>query len=90
MSIAENIKVQVLESPGAVQAVLRNISRSGGLIEVFEGDYVPQRGDLLEIKTYTRDYYAEVVWVKEGNLGVCFFTPGEIQDRMMRKTSFAA
>lgn len=79
---------------GTLMANVRNLSTSGAFLEVVsQGDYVPQKGDLLsmtiKLSTLQREHNvsAEVVWSKDFGLGICFINKGEVLERMMAKSS---
>lgn len=82
-------EIQVHGQEGNLLGFMRNVSSSGALLEIFEGDYVPQRGDILHISNEIQDLDAEVVWSRSEGFGVCFLDRAELQERLMNRTSFA-
>lgn len=87
----ETAHVEVYGHIGILVANLKNISQTGAFLEVSQGDYVPQKGDLLNltVKLDTVDRVhnvsAEVVWTQGLGLGICFINKDQILERMMAK-----
>ncbi len=87
----EQAKLEVYGHIGKSGAQMRNLSATGAYLEVRNGDYVPQKGDLLnltvELDSLKRVYNvaAEVVWSKGLGLGICFIHKDDILERMMAK-----
>jgi hypothetical protein len=87
----EKANIEVYGHIGTLAARLRNLSETGAFLEVSHGDYVPQKGDLLnltvELSTIrkTHNVAAEVVWSKGMGLGICFINKDEVLERMMAK-----
>lgn len=87
----EKAHIEVYGHIGSLGAHLKNISETGAFLEVHEGDYIPQKGDLLNLtvtleslkKTY--NLAAEVIWSQGMGLGICFINKDEILERMMAK-----
>ena len=87
----EKADIEVYGHIGKLGAQLRNLSETGAFLEVSSGDYVPQKGDLLNLtvtldslkKTY--NLAAEVVWSKGMGMGICFINKEEVLERMMAK-----
>ena len=87
--ISETARIEVHGQPGPLMGYITNMSRTGACVEIYAGDYLPQKGDMLHLTTTWQDLDAEVVWSKtEGTLGVCFVTRDEVPMRMMEKTTF--
>ena len=88
----EMAHIEVYGHIGILIAKLRNISQTGAFLEVSQGDYVPQKGDLLNLTVKldtverTHNVAAEVVWSKGLGLGICFIHKDQILERMMAKT----
>jgi hypothetical protein len=61
----------------SVEARIRNLSRSGALIE---GEVVPEAGTTVEVLRNDHSARAEVVWAKPGRCGVKFESPIVIED----------
>jgi hypothetical protein len=85
---SEAVNLQLVGDQADIHAEMKNISQSGGLFVVFSGNYIPQKGDLIEIKSESREMVAEVVWTDQGKVGACFFHPRELEERLMSRTSF--
>lgn len=89
----EMAHIEVYGHIGILVAKLRNISQTGAFLEVSQGDYVPQKGDLLNLTVKldtverTHNVAAEVIWSKGLGLGICFIHKDQILERMMAKTS---
>lgn len=87
----ETAHLEVYGHIGTLIAKIKNLSVSGALLEVAQGDYVPQKGDLLSLTvrldTLQRQHNiaAEVIWSKGFGLGICFIDKGQILERMMAK-----
>jgi hypothetical protein len=87
----EKAVIEVYGHIGTLAASLRNLSETGAFLEVSHGDYLPQKGDLLNLTVElqsihkTHNLAAEVVWSKGKGLGICFIGKDEILERMMAK-----
>ncbi|MGE5086456.1 MAG: PilZ domain-containing protein [Bacillota bacterium] len=87
----EKALIEVYGHIGTLAASLRNLSKTGAFLEVSDGDYIPQKGDLLnltvELTSLQRihNVAAEVIWSKGMGLGICFIGKDEILERMMAK-----
>lgn len=87
----ETAHIEVYGHIGTLGAQMRNISQTGAFLEVSDGDYIPQKGDLLNLtvildslsKTY--NLTAEVIWSEGAGLGVCFINKDQVLERMMAK-----
>lgn len=88
----EKAHVEVYGHNGSVNAALRNLSETGAFLEVSKGDYVPRRGDLLNLTVplttlqKSHNVAAEVIWSRGLGLGVCFISKDEVLERMMAKS----
>lgn len=89
----ETAHIEVYGHIGILVAHLKNLSQTGAFLEVSNGDYVPQKGDLLNMTVSLKDLQrthnvsAEVVWSKGLGLGICFINKDQILERMMAKGS---
>ncbi|WII72802.1 PilZ domain-containing protein [Bdellovibrio sp. 22V] len=89
----ETAQIEVYGHIGTLVANLKNLSQTGAFLEVAQGDYVPQKGDLLNMTVNlkslrrTHNIAAEVVWSKGLGLGICFINKDEVLERMMAKSS---
>lgn len=87
----EVAQVEVYGHIGILTANLKNISQTGAFLEVRQGGYVPQKGDLLNMTVIlealqrTHNVAAEVVWSRGLGLGICFINKDEVLERMMAK-----
>lgn len=88
----EKASIEVYGHSGILGARLRNLSETGAFLEFSHGDYVPKKGDLLNLTVNldtikkTHNVSAEVVWSSGMGLGVCFINKDEVLERMMAKT----
>lgn len=87
----EKAHVEVYGHVGVLNASMRNLSQTGAFLEVSRGDYVPRKGDLLNL-TVSLDSLkkahimaAEVIWCKGLGVGICFISKDEVLERMMAK-----
>lgn len=99
MSTAQRFKtkeiahIEVYGHIGTLIAQLKNLSSTGAFLEVSKGDYLPQKGDLLNLTvklsslSRTHNVAAEVVWSNGPGLGICFINKEEVLERMMAKSS---
>ncbi|WP_415063282.1 PilZ domain-containing protein [Bdellovibrio sp.] len=89
----ETAQIEVYGHIGILVASLKNLSQTGAFLEVSLGDYVPQKGDLLNMTVQlgslqrTHNVTAEVIWSKGLGLGICFINKDEVLERMMAKGS---
>ncbi|KHD89190.1 MAG: hypothetical protein OM95_05075 [Bdellovibrio sp. ArHS] len=87
----ETAKIEVYGHIGTLVAHLKNLSQTGAFLEVSQGDYVPQKGDLLNMTVQldsvrrTHNVAAEVIWSKGLGLGICFINKDQVLERMMAK-----
>ncbi|MNL63599.1 PilZ domain protein [compost metagenome] len=85
-------QVEIYGHVGIMDVQLKNLSQTGAFIEMAKGDYVPKKGDLLNL-TVTLDKIkkshnvdAQVVWSKGFGMGICFISKDEVLERMMAKS----
>lgn len=89
----ERAHIEVYGHIGILEAELKNLSITGAFLEVSQGNYVPQKGDLLNMTVKlgslqrTHNMAAEVVWSKGLGLGICFINKDQVLERMMAKSS---
>jgi hypothetical protein len=84
--------VEVYGHVGIVDATMQNLSLTGAFIQMIDPEYVPQKGDLLNLtvnldeiqKSHNVD--AQVIWTKGSQIGVCFISKDEVLERMMAKS----
>lgn len=89
MDVIEKAYIEIMGLVGQGTAIMRNVSRTGAMLSVYENEYVPQKGEIIHITSEVVDSFAEVVWTKENRAGVCFVPETEIEERvMMRRTAF--
>ncbi len=66
------LSAQLDAGSGPVAARIRDISRTGALLEA---EFAPRDGDTLELTCGTTNIQARVAWADRGWFGVEFFTP---------------
>ena len=87
----EKAHVEVYGHIGILNALMKNLSETGALLEIAGGDYVPRKGDLLNMTVKldslerSHNLSAEVVWSQGMGLGICFISKDEVLERMMAK-----
>ena len=88
----EKAHVEVYGNSGSVYAAVKNLSQTGACLEVSKGNYVPRKGDLLNVTvalttlSKSHNLAAEVIWSRGLGLGICFITKDEVLERMMAKS----
>lgn len=88
----ESAQVEVYGHVGIVDALMKNLSMTGAFIQMKKAEYLPQKGDLLNLtvnldeikKSHNVD--AQVIWSKGTQLGVAFISKDEVLERMMAKS----
>ena len=89
----EKANIEVYGHRGILSASLRNLSGTGAFLEVAEGDYIPQKGDLVNVTVTldrinrTHNVDAQVIWSKGMGMDICFISKDEVLERMMAKTN---
>lgn len=87
----ETAHIEVYGHIGILKASLKNLSATGAHLEVPPGNYVPQKGDLLNMTVQlssvrrTHNVTAEVVWTEGIGVGICFINKDQVLERMMAK-----
>src|SRR5207253_2617275 len=85
----ERAYLEIFGRMGTLIAEMKNLSVTGAFLEIIQGDYIPQRGDLvrvtipLETLGRTHSVNAEVVWGKSLGVGVCFLNRQETMTKML-------
>lgn len=88
----EKAAIEVYGHIGILNAQIRNLSETGAFVEILAGNYVPRKGDLLNMTIRldtierTHNVSAEVVWSKGLGVGICFIAKDEVLERMMAKS----
>jgi hypothetical protein len=89
----ERAYLEIFGRMGTLIAELKNLSISGAFLEIIQGDYIPQRGDLIRVTIpleslgRTHSVNAEVVWGKSLGVGVCFLNRNETMTKMLTGSS---
>jgi homogentisate 1,2-dioxygenase len=92
-STSEIARVQVYGRMGNMVAKLKNISSTGGFLELINGDYVPKQGDFVHMTVNLHsmgrihEVDAEVVWNDALGFGISFVKKDQLLSRMMSKGS---
>jgi hypothetical protein len=84
------LSAQVDSGSGPVAARIRDISRTGALLE---SDVLPNGGDTVSLACGTTELRARVAWADRGWFGVEFFTPlvvGDLVDAAGTKLQVSA
>jgi hypothetical protein len=84
------LSAQVDAGSGSMPVRIRDISRTGALLE---SDFAPKGGDTLELTCGTTVLRARVAWADRGWFGVEFFTPlviGDLVDAAGTKLAVSA
>lgn len=87
----ETAHIEVYGHVGLILAKMKDISKTGACLEVFNGAYNPQIGDLLNLTVILNslnrrhNFSAEVVWQNDSQVGVCFISKDTVLDKMMAK-----
>jgi hypothetical protein len=85
----ERAYLEIFGRMGTLIAEMKNLSGTGAFLEIIQGDYIPQKGDLvrvtipLESLGRTHSVNAEVVWGKSLGVGVCFLNRQETMSKML-------
>lgn len=85
----ERAYLEIFGRMGTLIAEMKNLSITGAFLEIIQGDYIPQRGDLLRVTIpleslgRTHSVNAEVIWGKSLGVGVCFLNHQETMTKML-------
>lgn len=88
-STRERAYLEIFGRMGTLIAEMKNLSLTGAFLEILQGDYIPQKGDLLRITVpleslgRTHSVNAEVVWGKSLGVGICFLNREETMTKML-------
>lgn len=89
----EKVEIQIYGQGTQLQAVLKNLSRTGAGLEILSDHQGLQKGDLVSLtielsslsKTHNVD--AEVIWSNESVVGVNFMKQSEVFSKMIFRAS---
>jgi PilZ domain-containing protein len=87
----ERAYLEIFGRMGTLIAEMKNLSLTGAFLEIVQGDYIPQKGDLIRVTVpletlgRTHSVNAEVVWGKSLGLGVCFLNRQETMTKMLSR-----
>jgi hypothetical protein len=85
----ERAYLEIYGRMGTLIAEMKNLSSTGAFLEIIQGDYIPQCGDILRVTVpleslgRTHSVNAEVVWGKSLGVGVCFLNRQETMTKML-------
>ncbi len=85
----ERAYLEIFGRMGTLIAEMKNLSVTGAFLEIIQGDYIPQRGDLIRVTIpleslgRTHSVNAEVVWGKSLGVGVSFLNRQETMTKML-------
>lgn len=89
----ETAHVEVYGHMGVLKAHMKNISSTGAHLKFATGEYLPQKGDLVNVTVRlnsvqrTHNVAAEVIWSQDMRIGICFINKDQVLERMMAKSS---
>jgi hypothetical protein len=92
-STLEMAHVQVYGRMGNLVSKLKNVSSSGAFLELTQGEYVPQQGDIIHVTVHlhsinrSRAFDAEVKWNDGLGFGVHFIKKDQLVEKMMTKNA---
>lgn len=87
----ERAYLEIFGRMGTLIAELKNLSTTGAFLEIIQGDYIPQKGDLIRVTVpletlgRTHSVNAEVVWGKSLGVGVSFLNRQETMTKMLTR-----
>ncbi|WP_413290111.1 PilZ domain-containing protein [Bdellovibrio sp. HCB337] len=87
----ERAYLEIFGRMGTLIAELKNLSTTGAFLEIIQGDYIPQKGDLMRVTVpleslgRTHSVNAEVVWGKSLGVGICFLNRQETMTKMLTR-----
>jgi hypothetical protein len=90
---SEIAKVIVYGRSVEMVAKLKNVSATGALFELINGDYLPKSGDFVHIVIHlhalkkTHEIDGEVVWNEGMGFGIAFIKKDQLISRMMARTA---
>jgi len=85
----ERAYLEIYGRMGTLIAEMKNLSATGAFLEIIQGDYIPQKGDLVRVTVpleslgRTHSVNAEVIWGKSLGVGVCFLNRQETMTKML-------
>lgn len=85
----ERAYIEIFGRMGTLIAEMKNLSVTGAFLDIIQGDYIPQKGDLVRVTVpleslgRTHSVNAEVIWGKSLGVGVCFLNRQETMTRML-------
>lgn len=88
----ETAHIEVYGRLGKLVGNMKNISKTGAYLELTQGDYVPNLGDVLHMTVHlhsmrkTHNMDAEVVWNKGLTFGVQFVNKEQVLEKIFLKT----
>lgn len=85
----ERAYLEIFGRMGTLIAEMKNLSLTGAFLEIIQGDYIPQKGDIIRVTVpleslgRTHSVNAEVVWGKSLGVGICFLNRQETMTKML-------
>ncbi len=85
--------VQVYGRMGNLVSKMKNVSTTGAFLELSQGEYVPQKGDIIHVTVHlhsiskSRNFDAEVIWHQGLGFGIQFIKKDELVEKMMTKNT---
>lgn len=87
----ERAYLEIFGRMGTLTAEMKNLSLTGAFLELIQGDYIPQKGDLIRITIpleslgRSHSVNAEVIWGKSLGFGICFLNREETMTKMLTR-----
>jgi hypothetical protein len=85
--------VEVYGKPDLIPAKMKNLSATGLCLELEpNSSETIAKGDIVRVIVKLKDLNkdrvvnAEVIWVKEGEAGLCFIPPNQVLDKLLEKS----
>lgn len=89
----ETAYIEVYGHAGVLTAELCNLSQTGAFLKLKKDDFIPRKGDLVNITVHlssvskSHNIDGEVIWTQDLGLGICFINKNEVLERMLAKAS---
>ncbi|RYZ86017.1 MAG: PilZ domain-containing protein [Proteobacteria bacterium] len=89
---SERAYVEIYGRMGTLIAELKNLSATGAFLEIVQGDYIPNKGDLIRVTVplaslgRTHSVNAEIIWGKSLSVGICFLNRQETMTKMLSRS----
>ncbi|MFP5520162.1 MAG: PilZ domain-containing protein [Bdellovibrionia bacterium] len=87
----EKATIEIYGINASIHARMINLSTTGAAFRFLAEKFIPNKGDLLNIRVTlpaiakVRVLDAEVVWINGPQIGVCFINKDEVVEKMMSR-----